>query len=322
MKLGVSKYSPSEWRLFIDSSKRSLKCVLLNNGNRYKSIPIGYSVSMSEDHATIAVVLEKMSYHEHQWVICVDLKMVNFLLGQQGGYTKYPCFICLWDSRAKDEHWLRREWPLRETMTVGQKNVIAEPLVDRNKIILPPLHIKLGIMKQFVKALKKDGNCFSYICTKFPGISMEKIKGGIFDEPQIRELMKDQRFPLSMDSLEAGAWSSFCAVVNNFLGNHKAQNYIELVENMLISFSDLGCHMSIKLHYLHSHLDRFPDCLGDVSDEQGEQFHQELRTMEDRYRGCWDTHMMADYCWSIHRECTGASHHKKSQKRGFSDICL
>jgi len=42
-------------------------------------------------------------------------------------------------------------------MVVGEKNVIAEPLVDRSKIILPPLHIKLGLMKQFVKALDKDG---------------------------------------------------------------------------------------------------------------------------------------------------------------------
>ena len=28
-----------------------------------------------------------------------DLKMVNFLLGQQSGFTKYPCFLCMWDSR-------------------------------------------------------------------------------------------------------------------------------------------------------------------------------------------------------------------------------
>ena len=28
--------------------------------------------------------------------------------------------------------------------------------------------------------------------------------------------------------------------------------------------------MSIKVHYLHSHLDNFPDNCGDYSDEQGE----------------------------------------------------
>ena len=36
-------------------------------------------------------------------------------------------------------------------MVVGEKNVITEILVDRDKIILPPLHIKLVLMKLFVK---------------------------------------------------------------------------------------------------------------------------------------------------------------------------
>ena len=44
----------------------------------------------------------------------MDLKMVNFLLGQQSGYTKYPCSLCMCDSKAKNEHWARKEWPLRK----------------------------------------------------------------------------------------------------------------------------------------------------------------------------------------------------------------
>jgi hypothetical protein len=72
--------SPSEWRLFIDSSKRSLKCVLLNNGNKYGSIPIGHSTMMKEEYKAISLGLEKINYQEHQWVICVDLKMVIFFL--------------------------------------------------------------------------------------------------------------------------------------------------------------------------------------------------------------------------------------------------
>ena len=58
-------------------------------------------------------------------------------------------------------------------MVVGEGNVIREPLVGRDKIILPPLHIKLGLMKQFVKALDKDGSCFAYIGRKMPGLSTE-----------------------------------------------------------------------------------------------------------------------------------------------------
>ncbi|CAH0552824.1 unnamed protein product [Brassicogethes aeneus] len=99
--MGLQRYDSNEWRLFIDSSKRSLKCVLLNNGNKLGSLPIAHSTKLKEEYPTIAIVLKKIKYNEHKWIICVDLKMVNFLLGQQSGYTKYPCFICLWDSRVK-----------------------------------------------------------------------------------------------------------------------------------------------------------------------------------------------------------------------------
>ena len=150
-------------RLFIDSSKRSLKYVLLHNRNIYGCIPIGQSVIMKEDYGNIKLILGRLKYGDHQWLICVDLIMVNFLLGQQGGYTKYPCFFCYGDSRADKDHWVRMEWLSRHRLIPGEKNVINEPLVDRKNIILPPLHIKLGIMKQFIKALDHDGDCFHYI---------------------------------------------------------------------------------------------------------------------------------------------------------------
>lgn len=43
--------------------------------------------------------------------------------------------------------------------------------------------------------------------------------------------------------------------------------------------------MSIKLRFLHSHLDRFLENLGGMSEEQGERKHQDLRVMEERYQG-------------------------------------
>ena len=102
--------------------------------------------------------------------------MVNFLLGQQGGHTKYPGFLCYWDSRANEEHWVRKEWPPRNTIKPGKKNIVNSHLVDRKNIILPPLHIKLGLMKQFVKVLDRSGDCFGYNCSNFPGLSYEKKK--------------------------------------------------------------------------------------------------------------------------------------------------
>ena len=107
--MGVKNYVPDVWRLFIDSSKRSLKCLLLHNGNKYGSVPIGHSIHMKEKYEEIKTVLHSIKYHEHNWLICVDLKMVNFLLGQQSGYTKFPCFLWLWDSRAKHLHWVQKD---------------------------------------------------------------------------------------------------------------------------------------------------------------------------------------------------------------------
>ncbi|GFX08255.1 uncharacterized protein TNCV_3267451 [Trichonephila clavipes] len=196
--MGLKKYLPSDWRLFIDSSKRSLKCVLLNNGNKYGSIPIAHSVTLKEEYVNIAKVMETIKYQDHKWFICVDLKIVNFLLGQQGGYTKFPCFMCLWDSRDKQHHWSQKVWPVREELKVGTKNVINTPLVSRDRIILPPLHIKLGRMKQFVKALYKSGKCFNFLSRKFPGLSIEKLKAGIFDGAQITQLVNDSNFVKSM----------------------------------------------------------------------------------------------------------------------------
>ena len=94
-KLGVPHYEPRDWRLFIDSCKRSFKCVLLHNGNQFASVPLAHSTSLKEKYDTVKYVLEKICYYQHEWHICVDLKMMNFLLGQQSGFIKYPCFLCM-----------------------------------------------------------------------------------------------------------------------------------------------------------------------------------------------------------------------------------
>ena len=102
--------------------------------------------------------------------------------------------MCLWDSRAKQQHWIKKCWPTRNALKVGEENIIRKPLVEREKIMMPPLHIKLGLKKQFVKALDKNGGCFKYLCRFFPGLSLEKLKVGIFDGPQICKLISDPNF--------------------------------------------------------------------------------------------------------------------------------
>lgn len=69
--------------------------------------------------------------------------------------------------------------------------------------------------------------------------------------------------------------------------------------------------MSLKIHFLHSHMDFFPENLGDESDEHGERFHQQMKMMERRYQGFWDEAMMGDYCWFLIRE-TSSKHRRQS----------
>ena len=145
-------------------------------------------------------------------------------------------------------------------------------------------------MKKFVKALDFSGKCFLYIRSSFPGLSDAKIEGGIFTGPEIRRLMKYKAFVCHMNEKEKEARQSFVAVYKNFLGNNKAPNYDIMVETMLKNFKVLEANMSIKLHYLHSHLDKFAENLGAMS----ERAHQDLSTIEKRYQGRWDIAMLAD----------------------------
>ena len=92
--LGLS-HNPSDWCLFIDSSKRSLNGVLLHNGNKYPSFPIAHSVHLKESYENMELLLEAITYSEYQWSLCGDLKVIGLLMGMQAGFTKYCCFLCL-----------------------------------------------------------------------------------------------------------------------------------------------------------------------------------------------------------------------------------
>ena len=68
---------------------------------------------------------------------------------------------------------------------------------------------------------------------------------------------------------------------------------------MITSFRNIGCRMSLKLHYLDSHIDRFSFNLGSLSEEPGERFHQDIKHMEFRYQGGYVINMIADYIWNL-----------------------
>ena len=60
-----SDYCISDLRLFIDSSNKSLKEMLLFNGNEVYAIPEGYSIVMSENYNNMIVLLDSLNYNNH-----------------------------------------------------------------------------------------------------------------------------------------------------------------------------------------------------------------------------------------------------------------
>ena len=59
-KLSIN-HIPLDWRLFIDSSKLSLKAILLHNGNTLPSIPLGHSVHNKESYDNMKILMEAVN---------------------------------------------------------------------------------------------------------------------------------------------------------------------------------------------------------------------------------------------------------------------
>ena len=127
--------------------------------------------------------------------------------------------------------------------------------------------------------------------------------------PEVKRLINSVDFPEMLSEVERTAWTCFVSVVNWFLGNHKAENYRELVD----AYQKMGCRMSLKVHVLHAHLDEFKDNMGDYSEKQGERFHQDVRSFEERYKGQYNESMMGDYIWNFLRE-SKLTYHRQSRK--------
>ncbi|GBM57389.1 hypothetical protein AVEN_59873-1 [Araneus ventricosus] len=73
--------------------------------------------------------------------------------------------------------------------------------------------------------------------------------------------------------------------------------------------------MSLKVHFLDSHMDYFPENLGEVSEELGKRFRQDIKEMKRRYQGKWNLSMIVDCCWMLRTDNPFKVHKRKSDKR-------
>src|SRR6218665_840987 len=68
----------------------------------------------------------------HAYLVCVYLKVIGLLLGQQGGYTKLRCFLCEWDSKVKYFRRSLKSWSPLSRMIVIVSVIVNSKLLKRH----------------------------------------------------------------------------------------------------------------------------------------------------------------------------------------------
>ena len=76
-------------------------------------------------------------------------------------------------------------------------------------------------------------------------------------------------------------------------------------------------YISLRIHFLESHLIFFSKNLRDVSDQHGEHFHQVILAFKTRDQQKCNPKMFADYCRTLKRDVPQAKQGKKSNKSYF-----
>ena len=113
---------------------------------------------------------------------------------------------------------------------------------------------------------------------------------------------------------EKAAWQSFEKFSNGFLGNFKAAYFRELIQYLVDSYEQLECNMSLKMHFLFSHLEFFPLNCGGVSNltwgalpsrhfSDGAQVQREMSAA-----------MLGDYCLMVKRDAPETKYHRQAKR--------
>ena len=109
---------------------------------------------------------------------------------------------------------MKKQWPVRKQLIQGDNNITNQPLLSRNRIILPPNQVRIDETIRESFRLKRSLFCLSKRSLSW--LSSEKLKAGIFDGPQIRKLIKDRTFSLDMTKVQQDAWNPYVLVVKEF----------------------------------------------------------------------------------------------------------
>jgi len=84
---------------------------------------------------------------------------------------------------------------------------------------------------------------------------LQKPRRVFFIGSHIRQVFRGEEYDRITIGNEMRVWNDFGLVTTKCLGHNKADNYNEHVENFMLSYQQLGCNISLKMHFLLSHLD-------------------------------------------------------------------
>lgn len=298
IKLITGSYDPDDFLLFLDGSVSGLKVALLKTNGVIPPIPLCLWNNCAESYATVQKVFNDLKYSEHQWKICADFKMLQILMGlRSGGNIRHPCIFCEFHAQSK-ERFDKIDWKYRDTFTVGAFSVQNPPLAQSNQIVLPVLHIKLGIFKQYIKYLNNEAALQSLISI-FPRTTATKLHSGILTGPQVDKIAELPEFVNTLSTDENMCRLAILAVFRKVLVPHSTDvlEKRKLVDKMIALFKKLNINYSPKLHYIDIHLPELLERQFQVSDQHGERLHQTFKSFDSRYAGKSLTNKILDYIW-------------------------
>ncbi|GBP81915.1 hypothetical protein EVAR_65093_1 [Eumeta japonica] len=120
--------------------------------------------------------------------------------------------------------------------------------------------------------------------------------------PQLRNSLEPSKDTIRGHLKPLGKTYKTCRILPHELNEIQAKRRLEVCKQLLALPKD----------------DHFME--RDMSEEQGERMHQDLRVMEERYQGYWDTNMMTDYRRSLTRHFPKSTHRRRALKRSFLEL--
>lgn len=103
--------------------------------------------------------------------------------------------------------------------------------------------------------------------------------------------------------------------VNELPSTYQSRRHTELLVLYLNQIAT--CHSRSTSHH-----DFFPENCDAVNDEHWERFQQDLSAVESRYRGKWNTSVLADHCWNVTRDATQKQNKNRKRKHSTRFLVL